>query len=54
MKMTKTNEFGIVGAVPREPKGTSKAAQRKYTEAEERVNRLKAQFLREHIERNGL
>ena len=45
--MTKTNEFGIVGAVPREPRGQSKAAQRKYQKAEERVEALKRKFLEE-------
>lgn len=54
MMVTKTNEHGIVGAVPREPRSHSKAAQRKYSEAEARINRLKAQFLREHIEKEGL
>lgn len=42
-----TNEFGIVGAVPREPRGQSKAAQRKYKQAEDRVAELKRKFLEE-------
>lgn len=43
--MTKTNEFGIVGAVPKEPRAHGKAAQRKYQQAEDRIAELKRKFL---------